>query len=126
MCILRLSILVQVPEEVIDEIKSKTDTPAIVQVAQKTKTRFWEDQVLFINALFGTHRFSKQRADNKKKDKSKTFNFFKEEPDFKSSSGWSKVVTKHDLRALDGSQIGAFMVNLNRVNPQSYLPGHLP
>ncbi|KAK9749864.1 hypothetical protein RND81_02G156100 [Saponaria officinalis] len=103
----------QVPKEVIEEITSTTDTPAIVHADQKSKHKFWEEELLFINALFGTQRFSNQAADNKKKH-TKTFNFFKEKPDFKSCSGWSKVVTKHDLHALHGSEIGVYMVNLTK------------
>ncbi|KAL9237377.1 hypothetical protein vseg_011932 [Gypsophila vaccaria] len=91
--------MMQVSEEVIEEITSTTDTPAIVQADQKSKHKFWEEELLFINALFGTHRFSKQAAENKTKH-TKTFNFFIE------------VVTKHDLHALNGFQIGVYIVSL--------------
>ncbi|KAH9617463.1 hypothetical protein KSS87_006604 [Heliosperma pusillum] len=103
----------QVPEEVIDELTSTTETPAIVHYDQKRKNKFWEEEFIFINALFGIRRLRNQRADNKKKH-TETFNIYKEDPDFENCHGWSKVVTKHDLHALHGSQIGVFMVNLSK------------
>ncbi|XP_074309088.1 uncharacterized protein LOC141643715 isoform X2 [Silene latifolia] len=103
----------QVPEEVIDELTSTTETPAIVEGDQNSKKKFWEEELIFINALFGIPRLRNQIADNKNKH-TKTFNIYKEDPDFKNCHGWSKVVTKHDLHALRGSQIGVFMVNLSK------------
>ncbi|CAO2830260.1 unnamed protein product [Amaranthus hypochondriacus] len=100
----------QVPEEVIEELTSATDTPAIVH-AERKKKNFWQKELLFVDALFGIQSYGLKEAENKKK---KTFNFFKEDPDFKNYNGWSTVVTKHDLHALHGSHISVFMANLTK------------
>ncbi|KNA20974.1 hypothetical protein SOVF_047270 [Spinacia oleracea] len=103
----------QVPEEVVEELTSATDTPAIVHAETKRKN-FWQQQEkLLINVYLGIQRYG-NRVDENKKKHTKTFNFFKEDPDFKNCNGWSTVVTKHDLHALHGSQIGVFMVNLTK------------
>ncbi|KMT09070.1 hypothetical protein BVRB_6g137690 [Beta vulgaris subsp. vulgaris] len=102
----------QVSEEVIEELTSATDTPAIVHAEPKRKN-FWQQELLYVNAFLGIKRYSKQVSENKKKH-TKTFNFFKEDPDFKSCNGWSTLVTKHNLDALHGSHIGVFMVNLTK------------
>lgn len=107
----------QVPEEVIDELTSGIDTPAIVhaETQEKKKKKFWEKHDLFIEAMLGIKRYKRETADNKEKhSKSKTFNFFKADPDFQNCNGWSTVVTKHNLDALHGSRIGVFMVNLTK------------
>lgn len=109
--ILRLISILQVPEEVIEELTSATDTPAIVH-AEPKKKNFWQRELLFVDALFGIQSYGLKEAENKKK---KTFNFFKEDPDFKNYNGWSTVVTKHDLHALHGSHISVFMANLTKV-----------
>ncbi|XP_021717850.1 vicilin-like seed storage protein At2g18540 [Chenopodium quinoa] len=102
----------QVPEEVVEELTSATDTPAIVH-AETKKKNFWHQELLFINVFLGVRSYSNQISENKKKH-SKTFNFFKEDPDFKSCSGWSTAVTDHNLHALQGSHIGVYMVNLTK------------
>lgn len=60
----------------------------------------------------------------KKKTKSKTFNFFRAKPDVENCNGWSTAVTHKDLKALKGSNLAAFMVNLatvSHLNPQKSL-----
>ncbi|KAL2905587.1 hypothetical protein RDABS01_004297, partial [Bienertia sinuspersici] len=103
---------IQVSEEVIEELTSAIDTPAIVH-AEPRKKNFWQQELLLINAFLGIKRYSKQITENKKKH-TKSFNFFKEDPDFKNCNGWSTVVTKENLHALKGSNIGVFMVNLTK------------
>ncbi|KAJ8451809.1 hypothetical protein Cgig2_007292 [Carnegiea gigantea] len=107
----------QVPDEVIDELTSGIDAPAIVhaEMQEKKKKKFWEKHDLFIEAMLGIKRYKRETADNKEKhSKSKTFNFFKADPDFQNCNGWSTAVTKHNLDALHGSRIGVFMVNLTK------------
>ena len=103
----------------LEELTSATDTPAIVhaETQGKKKKKFWEKDALFIEAMLGIKRYNREAAENKKKSsKSKTFNFFKADPDFHNCNGWSTVVTKHNLDALHGSHIGVFMVNLTKVS----------
>ncbi|KAK9678245.1 hypothetical protein RND81_11G198500 [Saponaria officinalis] len=106
----------QVPQEVIEELTNSTATQAIVHADQQSEKESWEEEMMHVNAMFGIQRFDKQEANKKKKKKkyTTTFNIYKEAPDFQNCNGWSKVVTKHDLRALQGSQIGVYVVNLTK------------
>uniref|UniRef100_A0A803L813 Cupin type-1 domain-containing protein n=1 Tax=Chenopodium quinoa TaxID=63459 RepID=A0A803L813_CHEQI len=62
----------QVPEEVVEELTSATDTPAIVY-AETKKKNFWQQELLFINVFLGIQSYSNQISENKKKH-TKTFN----------------------------------------------------
>lgn len=113
--------MLQVPEEVVEELTSATDTPAIVHAETKRK-KFWQQELLFINSFLGIQSYSSQVGANKKKH-TKAFNFFKEDPDFKNCNGWSTVVTAHNLHALHGSHIG---VHLHLVSPtMAFMPATL-
>ncbi|XP_074278837.1 vicilin-like seed storage protein At4g36700 [Silene latifolia] len=101
----------QVPEQVIQELTNTSDTAVIVSADQQSKEEE-DEEFPFVKAMFGIQRLSMRASENKKKKHTKTFNFFKEEPDFENCNGWGKFVSKHDLRALRDSQIGVYMVNL--------------
>ncbi|KAL9245977.1 hypothetical protein vseg_019567 [Gypsophila vaccaria] len=103
----------QVPQQVIEDITNSSSTQAIVQSDQQSEKESWEEEMMLVNTMFGIQRLVTQDANSKKKY-TKTFNIYKEAPDFENCYGWSKVVTKHDLRVLQGSQIGLYMVNLTK------------
>jgi hypothetical protein len=57
----------------------------------------------------------KDKRKHKKSSKSKAFNFYSGKPDVENCYGWSRIMTNKDLDALEGSDIGMFMVNLTTV-----------
>ncbi|URD94866.1 Cupin [Musa troglodytarum] len=96
--------------ESIRRIKWAPTPPSIVPFGQKdarVKSK-WNEGVL--EALVGVR--GPTGTINKKKTKSKTFNFFGAKPDVENCNGWSTAVTHKDLKALKGSNLAAFMVNL--------------
>lgn len=50
------------------------------------------------------------------RDSKRALNIFRKNKDFESSDGWSLAVNYRNLNALKGSNIGVFMVNLNKVS----------
>lgn len=108
--------------ESIRGIKWAPTPPSIVPFGQKdarVKSK-WKEGVF--EALMGVR--GPTGIINKKKTKSKTFNFFRVKPDVENCNGWSSAVTHKDLKALKGSNLAAFMVNLatvSRLNPHKSL-----
>ncbi|PSS36456.1 Vicilin-like seed storage protein [Actinidia chinensis var. chinensis] len=102
-----------VPEEVIEEITSGPTMPAIVHAEPKKGRTFWEFETQFMKGLLGSKGYSMFDLENKKR-KIKTFNILKADKDFENCNGWSLMVTKKNLPALRGSNIGLLMVNLTK------------
>ncbi|CAD5173966.1 unnamed protein product [Musa acuminata subsp. malaccensis] len=97
--------------ESIRGIKWAPSPPSIVPFGQKdarVKSK-WKEGVF--EALMGV-RGPTGIVNKKRKTKSKTFNFFRAKPDVENCNGWSTAVTHKDLKALKGSNLAAFMVNL--------------
>uniref|UniRef100_A0A5B6YM59 Putative vicilin-like antimicrobial peptides 2-2 n=1 Tax=Davidia involucrata TaxID=16924 RepID=A0A5B6YM59_DAVIN len=103
----------KVPVEVIEAITNGTKQPAIVHGVPKKERTFWEWEAQLMKRILGSKGYSMFDVNNKKK-KTKTFNMFSGKPDFENCNGWSLTVTKKDLNALKGSNIGLFMVNLTK------------
>ncbi|XP_064959919.1 vicilin-like seed storage protein At2g18540 [Musa acuminata AAA Group] len=97
--------------ESIRGIKWAPSPPSIVPFSQKDARvqSKWKEGVF--EALMGV-RGPTGIINKKKKTKSKTFNFFRAKPDVENCNGWSTAVTHKDLKALKGSNLAAFMVNL--------------
>ncbi|CAL9755978.1 unnamed protein product [Musa acuminata subsp. burmannicoides] len=97
--------------ESIRGIKWAPSPPSIVPFGQKdarVKSK-WKEGVF--EALMGV-RGPTGIINKKKTTKSKTFNFFRAKPDVENCNGWSTAMTHKDLKALKGSNLAAFMVNL--------------
>ncbi|XP_059640929.1 vicilin-like seed storage protein At2g18540 [Cornus florida] len=103
----------KVPEELIREITQGTKQPAIVHGVPKKARTFWEWEAQLMKGIIGSKGYSMFDINNKK-EKTRTFNILSADPDFKNCNGWSLIVTKKDLNALRGSNIGVFMVNLTK------------
>ncbi|CAL9074184.1 unnamed protein product [Musa acuminata var. zebrina] len=97
--------------ESIRGIKWAPSPPSIVPFGQKDARvqSKWKEGVF--EALMGV-RGPTGIINKKKTTKSKTFNFFRAKPDVENCNGWSTAVTHKDLKALKGSNLAAFMVNL--------------
>jgi hypothetical protein len=101
-----------VPEDLIEAITNKTETPAIVHAVPVPEKKKKHNNVLELEASFleyfiGTESNSK---------KLKTYNIFDNDPDFENCYGWTSTVTKKQLKRLKSHNIGVFMVNLTRVS----------
>ncbi|KAA8531833.1 hypothetical protein F0562_006450 [Nyssa sinensis] len=103
----------KVPEELIEEIISGTNQPAIVHGVPDTERTFWKWEAELMKGILGSKGHGMSDVNNKH-EKSKTFNIFRVKPDFENCNGWITTVTKKDLKAIKGSQIGLFMVNLTK------------
>ncbi|KAG6525220.1 hypothetical protein ZIOFF_015174 [Zingiber officinale] len=106
-----------VSAETIRGIKSAPATSPIVPLfpSNKMEEPNWKEEI--IEALFGVRGASdlvNKKKNKKKKSESKAFNFFKAKPDVKNANGWSIALTRKDLKALKGSHLAPFMVNLTR------------
>ncbi|KAG6529063.1 hypothetical protein ZIOFF_011257 [Zingiber officinale] len=107
-----------VSAETIRGIKSAPATSPIVPFSPSNKMEEpnWKEEI--IETLFGVRGTSdlvnKKKNKKKKKSESKAFNFFKAKPDVKNANGWSIALTHKDLKALKGSHLAPFMVNLTR------------
>lgn len=108
----------KVPAETIRGIKSAPAPSPIVAFSRRNKAAEpnWKEEI--VEALFGVRGTSDLVNKKKKKKKSerKAFNFFKAKPDVKNANGWSVALTHKDLKALKGSDLAPFMVNLRRVS----------
>ena len=106
----------------IESITNSTDHSAIVHAVPTKKEAFWDLDARFLKTFIGTSydRIALNKKKHKKKDKSKTFNIFDEEPDFKNCNGWSTTVNERTSSLLTGSNIGLFMVNLTKVSAPRY------
>nr|KYP66731.1 Vicilin-like antimicrobial peptides 2-2 [Cajanus cajan] len=94
----------KVPDDVIEEIINKSNTPAIVHAVSEKRNVIRELEVSFLKNFLGVGSNSK---------KLKTYNIFKNNPDFKSHDGWSIAVTKKQLKSLKRTNIGFLMVHLS-------------
>ncbi|KAL6222443.1 hypothetical protein ACLB2K_005835 [Fragaria x ananassa] len=110
----------QVSEEVIQSITNSTDHSAIVHAVPPTKKEtFWDLEGRFLKTFIGasydgTALNKKKDKKHKKKDKSKTYNIFYADPDFRNCNGWSTTVNERNSPLLTRSNIGLFMVNLTK------------
>ncbi|PNY13170.1 vicilin-like protein antimicrobial peptides 2-2-like protein, partial [Trifolium pratense] len=96
----------KVPEDLIEAITNKTETPAIVHaVPEKKHNNVLELEASLLEYFTGIESNSK---------KLKTYNIFDNDPDFKNCYGWTSTVTKKQLKRLKSHNIGVFMVNLTR------------
>ncbi|XP_042509366.1 vicilin-like seed storage protein At2g18540 [Macadamia integrifolia] len=113
-----LQLAFRVPQEVIEEISSGTKPPAIVHATFRNETEESEEdrgdwRAGIIEALIGPEP---QELDNDKKmpKQAKTFNIFTEKPDYENCNGWSLEVNPKKTKALKGSNVGVYMVNLTK------------
>lgn len=97
----------KVPEDLIEAIINKTETPAIVHAVPEKRNILQELEASFLKNFLGIGSNSK---------KLKTYNIFDHDPDFKNPNGWSTAVTKKQLKSLKRTNIGFLMVNLNMVS----------
>lgn len=106
----------------IQSITNSTDHSAIVHAVPPTKKEtFWDLEGRFLKTFIGasydgTALNKKKDKKHKKKDKSKTYNIFDTDPDFRNCNGWSTTVNERNSPLLTGSNIGLFMVNLTKVS----------
>lgn len=96
----------------IESIINGTDQSGIVHAVPTKKETFWDLEARFLKTFLTSKDGS---AFNKNKKKTKTYNIFDEDPDFKNCNGWSLTVNKKNSQLLKGSNIGLFMVNLTKV-----------
>ncbi|KAJ0703456.1 putative rmlC-like cupin domain superfamily, rmlC-like jelly roll protein [Helianthus annuus] len=98
----------QVPEEVIEELRGGENQPLIVD------GQFEISASKGIRALVGTNDIYnvENKKKKKKKDKMKAYNVFNEDHDVDTCFGWSVVVTSEELDVLKDTNFGVFMVNL--------------
>ncbi|MGM7466749.1 cupin domain-containing protein, partial [Escherichia albertii] len=111
----------KVSEEVIDELLGGTKPPAITRIDQFCRG-FSESRSCDLLAMNKKKdkQDDKQKEKKKKKEKEKDkdkketrlFNLFEEKKKIENCNGWSTTVTEKQLPALEGSNIGLFMVNL--------------
>ncbi|KAH1157896.1 hypothetical protein GYH30_030231 [Glycine max] len=94
----------KVPEDLIEAIINKTETPAIVHAVPEKRNIVQELEASFLKNFLGVGSNSK---------KLETYNIFEHDPDFKNPIGWSTAVTKKQLKSLKRTNIGFLMVNLN-------------
>ncbi|KAJ1415290.1 RmlC-like cupin domain superfamily [Sesbania bispinosa] len=95
----------KVPEDLVEAITNKTDTPAIVHadaVSEKQNT-VWELEASFLKNFLGIQSNSKRVM---------KYNIFDHDPDFKNRNGWTLTVTQKQLKSLKHHHIGFLMVNL--------------
>lgn len=97
----------KVPEDLVEAITNKTDTPAIVHANSKEHKTLWELEASVLRNFLGIQSNGK---------KVKTYNIFDKDPDFKNCHGWSLTVTKKQLKSLKGTNTGFLMVNLTTVS----------
>lgn len=99
----------KVSEETILAIKWVEKPPAIIPFPHTSKT-------VSFGALRGIRSLTAEEEKLTNKKKTKAFNFFEAKPDVENCNGWSTALSHKDLKALKGSNFGAFMVNLSRVS----------
>ncbi|KFK30291.1 hypothetical protein AALP_AA7G242500 [Arabis alpina] len=118
-----------VPQEIIGLMQNRTQPPLIVQDMLSTpgqaNTDMWQFPPRLLKLFGGDVSADSvmESAENKKKEKkekkqkskkAKTFNVFESEPDFESPNGRTITINTNDLKALSGSKVGVFMVNLTQ------------
>lgn len=110
----------KVPEDLVEAITNKTETPAIVHADPEKEHKHkhnsaWELEALFLKYFSGILSNSK---------KLKTYNIFTNDPDFKNVHGWTTTVTKKQLKQLKRHNIGFLMVNLTMVSDYNFTPSY--
>ncbi|MED6155693.1 hypothetical protein PIB30_007201 [Stylosanthes scabra] len=107
----------KVPEDLVEAITNKSSIPGIVHgiknVTSKdapeddrsTSTPELNLEDSLLGNILGIHSSSN-------KQKTNTYNIFKDDPDFRNRHGWTLTVTKKQLKALKHTNLGFFMVNL--------------
>ncbi|RDX62083.1 Vicilin-like seed storage protein [Mucuna pruriens] len=91
------------PEDLIETIIDKSNTPAIVHAVSEKQNTVQELEATFLKNFLGIESNSK---------KLKTYNIFDHDPDFQNRNGWSVAVTKKQLKSLKRNNVGFLMVNL--------------
>ncbi|KAG9136058.1 hypothetical protein Leryth_021281 [Lithospermum erythrorhizon] len=114
----------QVPEDVIEDILSGAKQPPIIhgQHEMEHRVTMWDKEMKYVKQLVGNKGLilsevnkKKDKKDKDKKDEDeKMYNIMEEDKDFENCNGWSLTVTRDNLDALKGSDIGIFMVNLTK------------
>ncbi|AES94919.2 cupin family protein [Medicago truncatula] len=98
----------KVPEDLIEAITNKTETPPIVHaVSEKKHSTVLELEASFLKYFTGIEYNSKNL---------KTYNIFDSDHDFENCYGWTSTVTKKQLKRLKSNNIGFLMVNLTRAS----------
>ncbi|CAJ1930033.1 unnamed protein product [Sphenostylis stenocarpa] len=95
----------KVPDDLIDEIINKRNTPAIVHAVSKQRNVVQEPEASFLKNFLGVGSNS---------NKLEKYNIFDHDPDFRNRYGWSVAVTKRQLKSLKRTNIGFLMVTLAR------------
>ncbi|KAL6867300.1 hypothetical protein ACP4OV_015324 [Aristida adscensionis] len=115
-----------VERAVAEAIKSARTPPSIIPYNpedEKEEKSNWTEELVdallgvrdpeeFLNKKKKKDKHKHKGKDKDKKSKSKAFNFYSGKPDVQNCYGWSRSMTNEDLDALQGSNIGMFMVNL--------------
>ncbi|KAM0950416.1 putative rmlC-like cupin domain superfamily, rmlC-like jelly roll protein [Dioscorea sansibarensis] len=106
----------QVSEEAIQTIKGVEKPSPIVpfkapENESDGRSKNWDERLL--KAIISSQR-PLDMIYNKKKKKTSAFNLLTTKHDVENCNGWSVAVTSCDFKALRGSDIGVFMVNLTK------------
>ncbi|XXG52637.1 hypothetical protein AAC387_Pa03g0912 [Persea americana] len=104
-----LQMTFKVSEDVIEAITNAEKPPSIVHMTAKRRT----DDYLSWKAE-RIEAFSDVDDSQILRDSKRALNIFRRNKDFESSNGWSLAVNYRNLNALKGSNIGVFMVHLNK------------
>ncbi|XP_073148126.1 vicilin-like seed storage protein At4g36700 [Henckelia pumila] len=109
-----LQVAFKVSDELMDELLSGSNPPAIVHGIPRTKKKTWEMEVEFISGLLRSRGHDIIQVNKKKREKAKSFNLLEEKKDFENDNGWSTTVTGKKLSVLKDTNIGLYMVNLTQ------------
>ncbi|XP_071707679.1 vicilin-like seed storage protein At4g36700 [Rutidosis leptorrhynchoides] len=131
-----LQATLNVPNEVIEELRAGEGQPLIVQGQSDTKsvTSTSEFGSRVIRSFLGMHNedtfdvLNKKKREKKKKDvkkkhekkkdlkrnKKKAYNIFDADYDVESDNGWSIIVTEDQSDLFEDTDFGVFMVNLTK------------
>ncbi|KAH6799259.1 hypothetical protein C2S51_035743 [Perilla frutescens var. frutescens] len=105
----------KVSEEVIDEVLGGTKAAAITHADQFCRG-LGESCKLCLSSMKNKKKKKETKEEEKEKEKEKRpvrlFNILEADKEIENCNGWSTTVTQKQLPALQGSNIGLFMVNL--------------
>ncbi|KAK7367434.1 hypothetical protein VNO80_09446 [Phaseolus coccineus] len=93
----------KVPDDLIEEIMNKKNTPTIVHADSKKINIVQKLEASFLKNFLGVGSNS---------NKLETYNILDHDPDFKNRNGWSVAVSKTQLKSLKRTNIGFLMVHL--------------
>lgn len=96
----------KVPDDLIEEIVNKKNTPAIVHADSKKTNIVKTLEASFLKNFVGVGSNS---------NKLEKYNILNHDPDFKNRYGSSVAVSKRQLKSLKRTNIGFLMVHLNEV-----------